>query len=130
MAALRWYRHDQEAVLGQLRLGAVPEMVAPTAIGPLDRLIALHDELGACAAVEALDSVRGRAGLPAGLLLRTVAVLPFVGNGGFRPLADALFPEPGVLLRLGWSPLQVRRGDSAQHRHPEFSDPRRAYSHE
>lgn len=118
MAALRWYRHDQEAVLGQLRLGAVPEMVAPTAIGPLDRLIALHDELGAFAAVEALDTVRGRAGLPEGLLLRTVAVLPFVGNGGFRPLADALFREPGVLLRLGWSPLQVRQGDNDQHRHP------------
>jgi hypothetical protein len=119
VAALRWYHHDQEAVLGQLRLGAVPEMVAPTAIGPLDRLIALHDELGTFAAVEALATVRARAGLSEGLLLRTVAVLPFVGNGGFRPLADALFREPGVLLRLGWSPVQVREGDSAQHRHPD-----------
>jgi hypothetical protein len=118
VAVLRWYRHDQEAVLGQLRLGAVPEMVASTAIGPLDRLIALHDELGAFAAVEALETVRCRAGLPEGLLLRTVAVLPFLGNGGFRPLADALFREPGVLLRLGWSPVQVREGANAQHRHP------------
>ena len=118
MATLRWYHHDQEAVLGQLRQGAVPEMVAPTAIGPLDRLIALHDELGAFAAVEAVDTVRCRAGLPEGLLLRTVAVLPFLGNGGFRPLADALFREPGVLLRLGWSPLQLRQGENDQHRHP------------
>ena len=83
---LRWYRHDQEAVVEQLRLGAVPEMVTPTAIGPLDPLIALHDELGAIAAVEALVTVRCRAGFPEGLLLRTVAVLPFLGNGGFRPL--------------------------------------------
>lgn len=119
MAALRWYCHDQEAVEGQLRLGAVPEMVAPTAIGPLDPLIALHDELGVFAAVEALDTARCRAGLPDGLLLRTVAVLPFLGHGGFRPLADALFREPGVLLRLGWSPVQLRQGDNAQHRHPD-----------
>lgn len=118
MAALRWYRHDQEAVTAQLRLGAVPEMVAPTAIGPLDQLIALHDELGVFAAVEALDTVRCRADLPEGLLLRTVAVLPFLGNGGFRPLADALFREPGVLLRLGWSPVQLREGQNGQHRHP------------
>ena len=118
MATLRWYRHDQEAVLAQLRLGAVPEMVAPTAIGPLDPLIALHDELGVFAAVEAVDTVRCRAGLPEGLLVRTVAALPFLGNGGFRPLADALFREPGVLLRLGWSPVQLREGENAQHRHP------------
>ncbi len=55
-------------------------MVAPTAIGPLDELIALHDEVGAFAAVEALDTVRCRAGLPEGLLLRTVAVVPFLGT--------------------------------------------------
>lgn len=68
--------------------------------------------------MEALDTVRCRAGLPEGLLLRTVAVLPFLGTGGFRPLADALFREPGVLLRLGWSPVQLRQGENGQHRHP------------
>ncbi len=118
MATLRWYRHAQEAVVEQLRSGAAPEMVAPTASGPLDELIALHDAVGAFAAVEALDTVRCRAGLPEGLLLRTVAVLPFLGTGGFRPLADALFREPGVLLRLGWSPVQLRQGENGQHRHP------------
>jgi hypothetical protein len=117
-AARRRYRHDQDAVLGQRRLGAVPALVAPTALGPLDRLIARPDEPGAFAAAAAPDRVRGRAGLPEGLRRRTVAVLPCVGNGGVRPRADALFREPGVLRRLGGRPPQVRQGDSAQQRHP------------
>ena len=91
----------------------------PTAVGPLDELVALHDELGAFAALGALDTCRARAGLAEELLLRTVAVLPFLGNGGCRPLADALLREPAVLLRLGWSPVQLRQGDNGRHRHPE-----------
>lgn len=118
MGTLRWYRHDQEVVTRQLRGGTVPEMVAPTGTGALDALIALHDEVGALAAVEALETQRCRAGLPEGVLLRSLAVLPFLGGGGFRPLADALLREAGLLLRLGWSPVQLREGANAQHRHP------------
>jgi hypothetical protein len=119
MATLRWYREDSAYVREQLRQGARPELAMPTAVGPLDELVALHDELGAFAALGALDTCRARAGLAEELLLRTVAVLPFLGNGGFRPLADALLREPAVLLRLGWSPVQLRQGDNGQHRHPE-----------
>ena len=119
MAELRWYRHDQEAVVAHLRLGAVPEMVAPTAIGPRDQVIALHEALGGGTAVAALATVRCRAGWPEGLVLRTVAVLPFLGTGGFRPLADALSREPGVLRRPGWRPGQLREGAKGRHRHPD-----------
>jgi len=118
MTTLRWYRQDKPHITQQLRDGVRPEMVTPTAVGPLDELIALHDEVGAFAALESLETHRSRAGLPEALLLRTVAVLPFLGHGGFRPLADALLREPAVLLRLGWSPVQVQQGDNAQHRHP------------
>ncbi len=118
MGTLRWYRHDQEVVTRQLRGGTVLEMVAPTGTGALDALIALHDEVGALAAVEALETQRCRAGLPEGVLLRSLTVLPFLGGGGFRPLADALLREAGLLLRLGWSPVQLREGANTQHRHP------------
>jgi Transposase DDE domain len=92
-------------------------MAAATAVGPLDELVALHEELGAFAALEAAETARQRAGVAERLLRRTLAVLPFVGNAGLRGVADQLFREPAVLLRLGWSPVQVRQGDNGRHRH-------------
>src|SRR5262249_32167732 len=41
-----WYRRDQEAVLAALRRGERPDLATATACGPLDELLALHDELG------------------------------------------------------------------------------------
>ncbi|HEY0435378.1 MAG TPA: transposase [Phenylobacterium sp.] len=119
MGALRWYRQDKAYVEGQLRAGQRPDMAATTASGPLDELTALHDEVGAFAALTDVPSGRARAGLADPLLLRTLAVLPFVGNTGLRGVADQLFRDPAILLQLGWSPVQIGAGDNGRHRHPE-----------
>ena len=118
MGELRWYQQDKGAVAERLRAGERPDMAATTAVGPLDELVALHDEVGAFAALEALDTGRQRAGVADRLLVRTLAVLPFVGNAGLRGVAEQLFREPAILLQLGWSPVQVRQGDNGRHRHP------------
>ena len=119
MGALRWYRQDKGYVEGQLRAGQRPDMAATTASGPLDELTALHDEVGAFAALADVPSGRARAGLADTLLLRTLAVLPFVGNTGLRSVADQLFRDPAILLQLGWSPVQSGEGDNGRYRHPE-----------
>ncbi|HET9972388.1 MAG TPA: hypothetical protein VFQ68_29420 [Streptosporangiaceae bacterium] len=110
MRVLRWYRQDQAQVAAGVRAGRRPEMATTTAAGPLDELVALHDQVGSFAAVAGLALSRKRAGIDDGLLLRTLAVLPFVGQAGFRGLADQRFRAPAVLLPLGWSPVQIRAG--------------------
>jgi hypothetical protein len=50
-----WYRQDKEAVVGALRHGEHPDMPTMISSGPLDELVALHDELGVFAALD--DSV-------------------------------------------------------------------------
>lgn len=116
MGELRWYRQDKAAVAAQLQAGERPEMATATAVGPLDELVALHDEVGAFAALAQVATGRQRAGLADRLLLRTLAVLPFVGNTGLRGVADQLFREPAILLQLGWSPAQIRAGENDRHR--------------
>jgi Transposase DDE domain len=119
MGELRWYHQDKAYIEGQLWAGRRPDMATTTAVGALDELVALHDELGGFAALDGLTVGRKRAGLDDVLLLRTAAVLPFVGNAGFRSLADQLFREPAILLQLGWSPVQLREGDNGRYRHPD-----------
>lgn len=114
-----WYRQDKERVAARLRAGGRPELAMTTAAGPLDELVALHDELGVLAALDGLASDRQRAGLDDRLLRRALAALPFVGHSGFGSVARVLFGEPAVLLRLGWSPVQLRQGDNDRHRHPD-----------
>jgi hypothetical protein len=116
MGELRWFEQDKAAVAAGLRAGERPDMAATTATGPLDELVALHDELGVFAALEQVTTARQRAGVADRLLLRTLAVLPFVGTGGLRGAADQLFGEPAILLQLGWSPVQLRQGDNGRHR--------------
>jgi hypothetical protein len=123
MGELRWYQQDKAYLEGQLAAGRRPDMAATTAVGPLDELLALHDERGGFAALDGLSGARQRAGLDDALLLRTAAVLPFVGNTGFRRLADQLFRAPAVLLQLGWSPVQIREGDNGRHRHAAGRQP-------
>src|SRR6266511_3704706 len=119
MGELRWYQQDKAHVEAELRAGRRPDLATTTAVGPLDELVALHDEVGAFAAVAGLGSTRKREGIDDVLLVRTLAVLPFVGQTGFRSLADQLFREPAVLLQLGWSPVQIRAGDNGRHRHAD-----------
>jgi len=94
-------------------------MAATTATGPLDELVALHDELGVFAALAAVPTGRLRAGLDDPLLLHTLATLPFVGNTGLRSVAEHLFRDPAILLPLGWSPVQIGEGANGRYRHAE-----------
>jgi len=118
-----WYRQDRAAVLEALRTGQRPDLATTMACGPLDELVALHDELGVFAILDELEVDRARAGVPDHLLLRTLATLPFVREAALSAAAEALFREPAILLQLGWAPVQIRAGDNARHRHPAGRQP-------
>ena len=115
---LGWYRQDRAAVLAGLERGERPDLATTMACGPLDELVALHDELGILGAVGALPVERERGGVPDPLLLRTLAALPFVSEAALSGAAGALFREPALLLRLGWAPAQIRSGANGRHRNP------------
>src|SRR5260370_35453264 len=89
------------------------------ASGPLDELVALHEELGIFALLDELEVERERAGVPDELLLRTLATLPFVEAASLSGASEVLFREPAVLLQLGWAPVQIRQGSNGRHRHPD-----------
>src|SRR5712692_4430709 len=116
---MEWYRNDKARVAEALRRGERPDLATTMASGPLDELVALHEELGIFAIVEQLEVQRKRAGVPDALLLRTLATLPFVEQASLSGAAEVLFREPAVLLQLGWAPVQIRSGSNGRHRHPE-----------
>ena len=75
------------------------------------------------ASLDAAEVERERAGLPGGLLLRTLATLPFLAEASLSGAAGALFREPAILLRLGWAPVAIRAGANGRHRHPQGRQP-------
>src|SRR2546423_2819434 len=116
---MAWYRRDKEAVAAALQQGERPDLATTMASGPLDELVALHEELGIFAIVDEVEAQRTRAGVPDELLLRTLATLPFVEQASLSGATEVLFREPAVLLQLGWAPVQIRSGSNGRHRHPE-----------
>ena len=116
---LAWYRQDKEAVVGALRRGERPDMATTMSSGPLDELVALHDEVGVFAALDGVDPERQRAGIADRLLLRTLAALPFVAAASLSGATELLFKEPAILLHLGWAAVQIREGSNGRHRHPD-----------
>jgi hypothetical protein len=116
---MAWYRNDKAAVAEALRRGERADLATTMASGPLDELVALHEEFGIFAIVEQLEPQRARAGVPDELLLRTLATLPFVEQASLSGASEVLFREPVVLLQLGWAPMQIRSGSNKRHRHPE-----------
>ena len=117
--SLTWFRQDRPAVLEALRRGERPLMATTMNSGPLDELVALHFELGAFDALDQIPVQRQRQGIDDSLLFRSLATLPFLEPAGLDPAARLLFQEPAVLLRLGWTPAQIQRGDNHRHRHPQ-----------
>lgn len=117
--SITWYQRNDAAVVGALRRGQRPDMATTQSSGPLDELVALHDELGVFEALDAVPCQRKRRGVDDKLLLRTAAVLPFIETSALSGAAGQLFGEPAILLHLGWSPLQISLGDNERHRHPE-----------
>ena len=116
---VRWFERDKEALPNDLRRGVRPLMATTMSSGPLDELIALHDELGVLDALDQLPVARQREGIDDDLLFRTLAAPPFLPEPGLDPSARLLFREPAILLRLGWAPAQIQAGDNGRHRHPE-----------
>jgi hypothetical protein len=116
---MAWYRNDKVVVAEALRRGERPDLATTMASGPLDELVALHQELGIFALLDELEVQRRRAGVPDELLLRTLATLPFVEQASLSGASEVLFREPAVLLQLGWAPVQIRQGSNGRHRHPE-----------
>jgi hypothetical protein len=114
---MEWYRNDKEAVAGALRRGEPPDLATTMASGPLDELVALHEELGIFAILDQLEVQRERAGVPDELLLRTLATVPFVEAASLSGGSSVLFREPAILLQLGWAPVQIRAGSNGRHRH-------------
>src|SRR5258708_12710072 len=115
---MEWYRRDKEGVAAALQRGERPDVATTMASGPLDELVALHEELGIFAILDEVEAQRKRAGVPDELLLRTLGTLPFVEQASLSGAAEVLFREPAVLLQLGWAPVQIRSGSNARHRHP------------
>src|SRR6478672_11611208 len=116
---MEWYRRDKEAVAAALQRGERPDLATTMAGGPLDELVALHEELGIFAILDEVEAQRTQAGVPDKLLLRTLATLPFVEQASLSGASEVLFREPAVLLQLGWAPVQIRSGSNGRHRHPE-----------
>jgi hypothetical protein len=116
---MEWYRNDKAAVAEALRGGERPDLATTMASGPLDELVALHQDLGIFALLDELEVQRARAGVPDELLLRTLATLPFVEQASLSGATEVLFREPAVLLQLGWAPMQIRAGSNGRHRHPD-----------
>jgi hypothetical protein len=116
---MEWYRNDKAAVAEALSRGERPDVATTMASGPLDELVALHQELGIFAILDELEVQRVRAGIEDDLLLRTLATLPFVEQASLSGASEVLFREPAVLLQLGWAPVQIRQGSNGRHRHPE-----------
>src|SRR5512135_1626440 len=116
---MEWYRNDKAAVAEALRGGDRPDLATTMASGPLDELVALHQELGIFAILDELEVQRARAGVPDELLLHTLATLPFVEQASLSGASEVLFREPAVLLQLGWAPVQIRAGSNGRHRHPQ-----------
>ena len=59
---VQWFKRDKEAVLDDLRRGVRPLMATTMSSGPLDELIALHDELASSTSSinsPSSDSARG-----------------------------------------------------------------------
>jgi hypothetical protein len=52
---MAWYRKDKEAVAEALRRGERPDLATTMASGPLDELVALHEELGIFALLDELE---------------------------------------------------------------------------
>ncbi len=102
-----WYQRDQPAAVGALRQGVRPDMTTPMSSGPLDELVALHDQLGVFEALESVTVSRRRRGLDDGPLLNALAVLPFLETPLLQVAAGQLFGDPAILLRLGWSPVPI-----------------------
>lgn len=109
-----WRENNREKVLECLRKGEY-EAILTSQEGALDALAHVAYELGVLDAAAAIRVNREREGIPDELLLRTLAVLPFVEAIGLSAAANTLFEDAAVLLQLGYTAIQIQEGFNARH---------------
>lgn len=107
--AWEWRENNREKVLEALRSGEY-EAILTSKEGALDVLVHLAWELGILEAVKLIQVERERGGIPDDLLLRTLAVLPFVEAIGLSASANTLFEDAAVLVKLGYTAVQIQNG--------------------
>lgn len=104
-----WRENNREKVLEALQKGEYEAILASRETA-LDALASLAWELGVLDAVSMIRVTRKREGIPDELLLRTLAVLPFVEAIGLSVAAGTLFEDAAVLLQLGYTAVQIEEG--------------------
>lgn len=104
-----WREHNRAKVLKCLQDGEY-EAIVTTGQSELDVLAYLSAELGILEAVKLIQVKRKRAGIPDELLLRTLAVLPFVEAMGLSASANTLFADASILIQLGYTMVQLQEG--------------------
>jgi hypothetical protein len=109
-----WRENNREKVVAALQRGEY-EAILTSKEGALDALARVAWELGVLEAVKLITVEREREGIPDELLLRTLAVLPFVEALGLSTAAETLFEDAAVLLQLGYTALQVQDGFNQRH---------------
>jgi hypothetical protein len=109
-----WREHNREKVVKALQKGEY-DAILTSRESALDALAHLAWELGVLDAVKQIRVMRQRAGIPDELLLRTLAVLPFVEAVGLSAATDTLFADAAVLIQLGYTALQVQNGFNQRH---------------
>jgi hypothetical protein len=107
-------RHDRAAVLRALCQGEY-EAITTSSQGALDELVYLAIEMGVFEALEVIKVKRERAGIPDALLLRALAVLPFVEAMGLSAACGWLFQDAAILLQIGFSIQQIQKGFNERH---------------
>jgi hypothetical protein len=106
---------NRTRVLGALRQGEY-EAIATSGQSAVDALINLAIEVGVFEALEVIEVQREREGIPDELLLRALAVLPFVEAIGLSASAGRLFEDAAILLHLGFSLERVQNGFNRRYR--------------
>ncbi len=107
-------RNDRDAALRGLQEGQY-EAITTSSQGALDALVHLSIAMGVFEALAVIQVNRERQGIPDELLLRTLAVLPFVEALGLSAAAGRLFEDAAILLRLGYSIEQLQTGFNQRH---------------
>jgi len=92
---------DQVGALAALESGEY-EAIATSGQSVVDELVHLCVELGVFEALKSIVVRREREGIPDELLLRTIAVLPFVEALGLSSAAGEIFKDAAILLQLGY----------------------------
>ncbi len=107
--AWEWRENNREKVLEALQKGEY-EAILTSREGALDALAHLACELEMLEAVKLIQVEREREGVPDEILLRTLAVLPFVEAMSLSAAANTLFEDAAVLLQLGYTAVQIQEG--------------------